>query len=252
MPTATPFNAGVGNGFTECLSRVDVSSFDFWTTLGGNRQGGGVTESGQGLAQAMAIFWNLNGVSGNYTQVSVPVNVDFALLIDGEAGTFDSFSWTKIGGGSVLGFFTPMDRVCYTSFSSIVREEDTDDDIDVLFQVRGEPIRMYNGSTSNEGNFVGYGCQRFVNIEQAGGNVFFDSRFRLLTHVTPDSDFADDAKYVEINGMHFVASFLEGDENPGATVTITENASEVKCVASDGAFGTETFIIDKPLDLFTY
>ena len=149
-------------------------------------------------------------------------------------------------------FFPPKDRVCYKSFLAKEFQEDVGDDIGIDFHISGSPTRLYDGDTSNEGNFVGYGVNFLSSMSQAGGNVFFQSDFGLASVFNFDEGFADTAEYVDVNGIHLLAAFIDFDENPGAIITITESSSEVKCVASDGASGTETFIVDKPFDFYTY
>ena len=69
MPTADPFNALTkGNGLAFCASKVDVSGFDKWQTLGGYRDsaasGGTAVTAAQiqtSLDNAMLLYWNMNG-----------------------------------------------------------------------------------------------------------------------------------------------------------------------------------------------
>ena len=69
MPTADSFTAlGEGNGFAAFdYNRVDVSSFDFWVTLGGyaKTSSGNVTpeQINKSRINAMKLFWNVNSLT---------------------------------------------------------------------------------------------------------------------------------------------------------------------------------------------
>lgn len=159
MPEATPFNAlGAGNGFPSCLTKVDVSDkgFDKWTTLGGNQKGGAVTESGKGLAQAMAFYWNLEGFK---------FSASASASRSGEGGESVSVSITDYSTDADSSEkIVPRDRVC--SSLRDLREDDSDVDAPLAASAVfgfstwngvNELARYYSGVTSDEGNFVGYG-----------------------------------------------------------------------------------------------
>ena len=81
MPTATPFNAGRGNGFPFCSTNVDIStasSSEMWTTLSGVNSGNYnsfdeeelAAKISQSLVLAMKLYWNkfkLNGLAAAST-----------------------------------------------------------------------------------------------------------------------------------------------------------------------------------------
>ena len=165
MPTAESFTVlGGGNGFRSCLAKIDVSdrSFDKWTTLGGNHSGGAVTESGKGLAQAMQFLWNLEGfqfsASANASRATFgtnPVRGGESVSVSLTNYSTDADSSRKI---------VPKDRVCGNLRD--LREDDTDTDAPLAASAifglstnngNNQLARYYNGVTSNEDNFVGYG-----------------------------------------------------------------------------------------------
>lgn len=158
MTIATGFTAlGVGNGFASCLTKIDVSdkSFNKWTTLGGNKKGGAVTESGKGLAQAMQFYWNLEGF-----KFSASANASRATGGESVSVSLTNYSTDADSSRKIV----PRDRVC-DSLQNLL-EDDTDVDAPlaasavfslVTWNEYNQLARYYNGVTSNEDNFVGYG-----------------------------------------------------------------------------------------------
>lgn len=165
MPTAESFTVlGGGNGFASCLAKINVSDKNFgkWTTLGGNNKGGAVTESGKGLAQAMQFSWNLEGfrfsASANASRATFgkdPVRGGESVSVSIANYSTDANSSRKI---------VPKDRVCGNLRD--IREDDTDVDAPLAASAvfgfstwngYNQLARYYNGATSNEDNFVGYG-----------------------------------------------------------------------------------------------
>ncbi len=127
MPTATQFTAlGKGNGFAECLSKVDVSTYDIVEPLT--------------LSQAMSIYWNLKSASVKAT-------------LDDDDYNFEA----NITGDDLP--HTPVQRICNTSSSSVEADDNNDpyEYSAVYASVGNSIVRMYNGSTSNEDKFLGYG-----------------------------------------------------------------------------------------------
>lgn len=140
MPTATPFNAlGRGNGFATCLDKIDI------------------TDRGDGspyfrykvltLSQAMKLYWNFASISASATA-------------------------PRDGGGTLVASLTsanilrePRLRVCD---SSGISDVDTDNDIFSLTLVEcriPNVFRLYNGSTLNESNFLGYGIDYIAKVQ---------------------------------------------------------------------------------------
>ena len=139
MQTAIKFNSsGAGNGFPSCLEKVDVSNFDFWTTLSGVSKSSPTTSDAliqESYISAMSLFWTMEKTSFTATTV--------------EASQTD-LAFTE----------NPKERVCNSSLYKRVRM--TNDagsqealDIEMLLRI----VRMYNGVTTDEVNFVGYGLK---------------------------------------------------------------------------------------------
>lgn len=205
MPVAQKFmSRGVGNGFPLCPTKIDVSVFDFWTSLSGWSK---VDEPAsdalkaesiaKSLKFAMKLFWNYNGHTVDFDLGSI------LLTIDIEQGDFD--------GGTVTAPFEPKDRVCNSNGWRVFREVGvsitTDLEVDIL------PRRMYNGSTDDEDNFVGYGVasSAFEATDVNSAFRFFFSSYRDNDEPTEPWTFEySDA----LEDMWFVAS---AEANSGST-----------------------------------
>ncbi len=235
MPTATPFNAGIGNGFTECLSKVDVSSFDFWTTLSGVNKDSPTTSDVlifESLKKAMKLFWNYNGHT-----VDFPLSFnDATLIIDIEQDEFDS--------GSRPAPFAPKSRVCRTNGWSFNRIEDPEFG-DQFIDVEIDPIRMYNGATDDEDNFVGYGMNR--GSSPFGHEVFFAEDgdvFFFSSYLNEDGSDSEAYEYSDaIDGIWFVAAA------EGGSLTPTINGLSADFFVEEGLFATITY---ESFDFWTY
>ena len=129
---------GAGNGFPFCLQKVDVSNFDFWTTLSGVSKLSPTTSDAliqESHISAMSLFWNMEKTS--FTATTVDASQTHLAFIE-----------------------NPKERVCESSLYKRVRM--TNDagsqealDIEMLLRI----VRMYNGVTTDEVNFVGYGLK---------------------------------------------------------------------------------------------
>lgn len=197
-PVATKFESeGVDNGFPFCPDKVDVSVYDYWTTLSGVNKDSPTTSDtliADSLRAAMSLFWNYNGCSGlNEGIYPTSAPFSFSPIIDMDNGDYDSVSFRKIAGGFDSANKTPLERVCYASFSAISVNEDLFTGIYI--------IRMYNGITTEENNFVGYGVG-----DRAIQALGFDSEFYLAGWADGDEISEDDAlEYVTIDGFHYIA-----------------------------------------------
>ena len=237
MPETDKFMSdGVGNGFPYCAEKVDVSGYDYWTTLGGYNKDDadalieptGIAES---LEKAMKLYWNYNGHSVEFADLSPET-----LTIDIEQGVFEN--------GSDAAPFEPRDRICKTSgwdFDQTNYPEGGDETIwaDI------SPIRMYNGSTDNEDNFVGYGIFGRADV--------FDSpflatneweSFAFLSYIDGDPGTSDRTTYEyndAIDGMWLVAVAYGGDYPPvidGLTVDFIWDEGSITFTYKDFDFYT--------------
>jgi hypothetical protein len=174
MPTATSFTAlGAGNGFPFCVPKNDVSGYDNWITLGGTAKGSAPTDSeiALSLTNAMELWWNYYSATGSFSaSFSVSsnnqnasgsvthTNKEVIIKRDGEADALE-----------------PVNRSCKGTHPSYTLRRDSlstqfsdEDSISNYFAggsiVAGNTFqfirKMYNGPTSDESNFVGYGASR--------------------------------------------------------------------------------------------
>lgn len=203
MPTATPFTAlGRGNGFTFCPNKVDVSGYDYWVTLGGYKK----TDTSDptqaqvnlSLKNAMQLFWNLDGWTGRlyFNDSSSSYEITSLSMKNGDwtVGN-DEYYANKLDGTQVdEPDFDPKDRVCYKSFQATKYASYPYSGI----SLRGTFVRMYNGATSDEDNFVGYGFSELI-IASLYFN-YYSVEFSSYQNGTPASPTQtnEDISYVEI------------------------------------------------------
>ena len=230
MPTATEFTAlGAGNGFALCLSSIDITDrgFQKWITLGGNRKGGSVTESGKGLAQAMQFYWNLEGfrfsasASASNGQVSVSTS-----LTDYSS---DADSSRKI---------IPMHRVCESLRDISVSDYDVNAPLGsssvfgfTTWNGFNEIYRYYNGVTSNEDNFVGYGFAldttgfgQDQEISLQAGAFGANAGVNLASgSYSTNDNYVSVPSNISLN-FHFVGSTSDSDSNTNAQAQVSFNS----------------------------
>ena len=231
MPVETPFNAlGAGNGFPFCLSKVDVSGFDYWTTLSGVRKSSPSTSDAliwESLENATKLYWDYNGhgVDFEFTEVNIDI----------EQGDFDS--------GSAPAPFGPRDRICRIGGWAFSRSDQTGGD--EFMRVEITPIRMYNGSTNSEDNFVGYGVLSSGSVLDG---VFlatdqFDD-FSFLSYADDGETGVESYEYNSaVDGIWFVAGARGGDSPPSI------NGLSAEFLFEGG--GTLTFTYSN-FDFYTY
>ena len=173
--TATPFTAlGAGNGFPFCPDKVNVFAYDHWTTLGGVDKSNPATSQElieKSRKAAMALYWNFEGLKYNATQTNIKVVPN--------DGTYTATATiTQYSSDGTVDEVQPKDRVCgYMPLGAGAFDSDSDQDpeiqpkvsADVTFQCVpffGTSIcAMYNGVTSNESNFVGYGFGEYYDFQ---------------------------------------------------------------------------------------
>jgi len=158
MPTADSFTAlGMGNGFPFCPTKLDVTETDsggydvwpMWSTIDGYNKDSTGPRTAVGIAEsrrlAMLYVWNTYQLAG-----SVAVGSDSLLNVNSEDDTQS---------GNPL---PPRSRVCLDGndvFGDYVEAEDADGFLiaSLALDVPLSITAMYDGSTSNESNFIGYG-----------------------------------------------------------------------------------------------
>ena len=164
MPTADSFTAlGVGNGFPFCPSRVDVTdtegggdyAWEMWSTIDGYNKDSTEDRTVAGIIEskrlAMLYIWNTYQLTGEVVVSSDSVsNVnseDHALHGDPDADPIP---------------LPPKSRVCLLGnggFGDYIEIEDAYGNAVYNLSIR-VPLKvtaMYDGITSEEENFIGYG-----------------------------------------------------------------------------------------------
>ena len=155
MPTAQKFiSDGEGNGFPFCLTKVDVSGF--------------ADTAPMTYSEIMSFYYNI------YSMTSFASMTEVSPVFDGDVSN-PNIDTRLVDGvdenpvGYQVGDREPIKRACVAV--GIGYEAETDGEnfnaVRVDFVVPGEIARMYDGVTTDEGNFVGYG----FGIE-SGGEAF--------------------------------------------------------------------------------
>jgi hypothetical protein len=220
MPIAQKFKAlGAGNGFPFCLNKIDVSDrgdgepFDYWVTLGGFKK----TDEGSpsqaqidlSLRNAMKLFWNINKLEGSVTdeEDTILVNPGDLTIANLDIDAEDYGSLT-VNGSDFSNYpsstFEPKDRVCSQNFVVEKNQGDAPFQSGLYFYLNMEPavFRMYDGSTTDEDNFVGYGCG-LVDAMSFAEEVEF--RLSSIAQFIDDDEISQ-AEYVTLSGIDFVAT----------------------------------------------
>lgn len=260
MPIAQQFYAsGKGNGFPFCLEKVDVSGFDYWSTLGGTTKASPTPTDAQkslSLQNAWRLYWMGYGL--NYT-------LEFSGSGDasGSINAVDDNSNTPVLPPGV----TPIDRLCENEFTSAFTNNTTggygvafgypNTDFYVGFRSTDTPsltvpiVRMYNGVTTSESNFVGYGVRsNYLDFMSSGAfpeppdagifAPFYDDAFGLPQYMVLQSYFD------EINAATDVRFSFDPDESSyGYTnLPISGSANTISFASAFVYYGPGTVVLD--------
>lgn len=254
MPTATPFTAlGSGNGFPFCLPKVNVadrgdgSPYDYWTTLSGwskvstpaddAAKAASIVES---LQLAMKFFWNLYKVNVTTNTSSSDGSQDYSV-------------------SGVIVELEPNERTCLL-YPFVVKEVDPEDRVlrVAIVSTRPSIVRLYNGITSDESNFVGYGAYTFDGTDAFRPIMTYadlGGRAKVSLGGYGDDEGLDnyynyDYTYIEIDGLHFVceARASNSGDTTGSASGLTATSTTVE---SSGFVGTSNARIDS-LEFYTY
>lgn len=252
MPDAIHFSTeGAENGFPFCPPKVNIADYDYWTTLSGwskvstpaddEAKAASIAES---LQLAMKLFWNFNGLSMEDSFTTPNGSYSDTWSVDMEAGVdeFEVMYFIKIGfaGSDSNENKTPRERVCYKIFG--VYEEYGF----AFFSVN--IVRMYNGVTTDEGNFVGYGV----------GENFIGSLSMQLTltgYMNDAGSYEDEIfDYITIDGLSLVVNAIPSGDL-ASPVSITSGGSFVEAYFNytniNGESSNQTIKISD-LDFYTY
>jgi len=163
-PIAQKFmSRGVGNGFPVCLEKVDVSGFTYTAPMT--------------LAQASKVYWNLYSVTASASVTSGISPFDLSVA-NPNIDTRLANGVDQNPVGYEIGDREPVKRICNVFGGGFEFESD---DInfnaaDVRFTSIGGISRMYNGATTDEDNFIGYGfgndsSATEISVARAGGDA---------------------------------------------------------------------------------
>ena len=243
MPTATPFTAlGAGNGFPFCLTKVDVSGYDHWTTFSGVNKDSPTTSDAliaESLAIGMNLYWN------TFSCVA-PTSSSFT----GSTGnTSSSVSYLDVS-SSARG--DPHKRVCGRV---VANEKDNNGssyaEVYINFAGGNFVAKMYDGVTTDEGNLVGYGFYSgSLILTRGAATTRARSRVNIqgFMNETPTTA-AIDYAYVELGGAHFAceASAFGNDTQSADAASLTASATGSR---SGNTYSSTSTITS--FDLYTY
>ena len=184
-------NAALLTGLPSLLPKVNINGEGKWTSLSGwskvstpvddDAKAQSITDS---LKRAMELFWNLNGFTGSIHEDRPPnpiIEETFTLYMD--SGDYGYTEWFKIAGGSDSDVNKePEERVCYDGFQAGKL-----DPFGGGFDVLGMEVfivRLYDGVTTNEDNFVGYGSSGIFEITIDAFEFFDIQMWVIQCHVS--------------------------------------------------------------------
>tara|TARA_R110002020_G_scaffold368382_1_gene580234 strand:- start:215 stop:1018 length:804 start_codon:yes stop_codon:yes gene_type:complete len=251
MPTATPFTAlGKGNGFTVCLTNVDISEVDHYEPLS--------------LREAMSMYWNLSGASASFTAlISENTNPEF--------GTPINYSFNKSLNSSYEVTPEPIERICsgFTISPTGVSNQMTAQELietggagcggTASFSQSGV-VRMYDGDIQNPFNFVGYGISQIYisetfsshleGILDTSSSIVIGSYMNGQTESGSNDNsgsgeifvFKRKASTVSINGITFRSYTKASASGPTASLSRTLSVSSSSAFAS-GTVSGERFSV---------
>jgi len=190
MQEAEKFNAlGVGNGFPYCLESVDVSTHDYWITLGGTQKGSSPEqdEIDLSLVNAMKLFWNYNGHTS-----STDFGFEDDLTINIDQGEFKSL---RSNNQDVSLPFAPINRTClvtdYTAYAENLFGHSTIYSPDI--------VRMYNDDL-----FLGYGAKFLTTSTSFIGQLWYFGFVSYVKDVSSTSILSIDYS-TALNGIPLLA-----------------------------------------------
>jgi hypothetical protein len=202
------FASGAGNGFSHCLDRVDVSDYDYWITLGGYKKGDTdpVTEAqiAASFLNAYKMFWLMSKITGEASVDTIDIT---------EAIASDS----------------SLSRVCkkFTLFSEYQELESTPDEnfVHRRASISGgaKIVRMYNGVTTDELNFVGYGVKfgpsAFAAYSSEGSGLSLVTASYMEDVPSPQAS----TDYATLSGVDLVCEVFDGNPFSSSAALEPEN-----------------------------
>lgn len=186
MPETTKFTAlGKGNGFNQCVEKLDINTTD---------QGGVHAYSTMTFKQAMKIHWLWYGVTCDVTVGAASVS--------GASYLTDNPDWK------------PYNVVCDADRYAASYDEDSGDS--VLIEMANPIVyRLYDGDTTDEANFLGYGVSSIFQIQ--GNSV---EGYSSIVY-NDDMIAGDETLGVTISGIPLIRlSFVPSDPTGIGTPTL--------------------------------
>lgn len=179
MPDATKFESeGVDNGFAHCLDKIDVSDWTYVRPMT--------------LAQASKLYWNLYGAtsSASINDPAVPPNYPgwSESVSNPNMDTRLDTGVDENPSGYQVGDREPRMRVC-PFVSGYIEERPLPYENVVRVEIKQPWIsRLYDGITTDEDNFIGYGCREWFAMAFAGVGYDYTSFVALYSIGGEDGD----------------------------------------------------------------
>jgi hypothetical protein len=214
-----------------------VSGYDRWTTLGGvSKESPSPTDAkiSTSLVNAMKLYWNLYSVKGTCSVSGTDSDgVTISSSVDEVVADFEDNDEVKHS--------KPNERICFPGspstedfkfqFNSSLGDQfkaDTQLSIGIEFAF----MRFYNGATTDENNFIGYGLESFFGDPDRSDAVSGNDSFMNFTASARFTDVDDTIgnsagvydcigsivvseesnitySYVTISGIHFVRATID-------------------------------------------
>lgn len=253
---ATPFAAFVrGSGLPFCVnSKLDVSGYFNWCVLGEYDTSGSIAQKSnyaslstaqkefaknKSIANAMRLFFNTNSIAYNISAAGNAVDVSGStvynlsetlsatssitsdLQVIERSGSFPASE--QVNTSSAL---APRDRSCSSGSSAFSKREKhfggqavVSVSATINTGTQSSIVRMYNGSTSSESNFVGYGI----------------SQYWILS-----SSSTTDSPAIGVQSDFYTASYLQfqletDTDEGGTTALVSQNVTAIKSSLSADA-----------------
>ena len=223
MPIAYPFSTlGKLNGLPGCVPKVDISNFDHWITASGYSKDDfdaaiDVTQEqiDQSLHKIGRLYWNLYRITCLTGILSNPNSTLTEVIVSGWDATQDPPPPPDP--------VQPKDRVCGGVLTRGGNTAPNLGDIDLRLDTGFS--RMYNGSTDDEANFIGYGgafIDTAYSIDPTGTIATWylpvggDPASHLGGYSTDNfsGGVIYEYAYVDIQGIHFL--WLGRVDDPGS------------------------------------
>ena len=173
MPVAEKFEAeGVDNGFMSCLPKKNISFEDHWTTLSGwSKENTPADDAAKAVSiaeskrLAMLFYWNSYKLNVTQTLNGAPTSFPQGANSEDDARAYE--------GGSPVAqdALTPKSRVCRTNNYINAGDDAFESPVEYVYVDPFSIMRMYDGVTTNEDNFVGFGLDNDYPVDVLDENI---------------------------------------------------------------------------------